>query len=48
VFGVKVITNTWIPVGTAIVFGTTIAVRTWTRFALEMMTNPYGDTEFAT
>jgi hypothetical protein len=34
--------------GTAIVFDTTIARRAWTRMALEKMTNPYGDSEFAT
>jgi HK97 family phage major capsid protein len=48
VFGVPVLTNTKIPIGTGIVFDTTIAIKAWTRMALEMMTNPYGDTEFAT
>jgi hypothetical protein len=45
---VPVLTNTKIPVGTAVVLDTTIAVRAWTRLALEMMANPYGDNEFQT
>jgi HK97 family phage major capsid protein len=48
VFGVPVVTNSKVPIRTGIVFDTTIAVRAWTRMALEMMTNPYGDTEFQT
>jgi HK97 family phage major capsid protein len=48
VFGVPVLANTKIAIGTGIVFDTKIAVRSWTRMALEMMTNPYGDTEFGT
>jgi HK97 family phage major capsid protein len=46
VFGVPVLTNTKIPIGTAIVFDTRIAIKAWTRMSLEMMVNPYGDAEF--
>jgi HK97 family phage major capsid protein len=45
VFGVPVVTNTKIPVATAIAFDTRIAVKAWTRMALELQSNPYGDTE---
>ncbi len=48
VFGVRVVTNTFVPNGTAIAFDTTIAVKAWTRMAMEMMINPYGETDFET
>ncbi len=46
-FGVSVVENTLIPVGTAIVFDTTNSVKSWTRWGLEIMLNQFGDYEFA-
>jgi HK97 family phage major capsid protein len=45
-FGVKVLVNTMIPVGTAIVFDTTNSVKSWTRWGLEVMLNQFGTYEF--
>jgi Phage capsid family len=45
-WGVKVVVNTRIPVGTAIVLDTTQAVLAWTRQGMTIDTNMWGDTEF--
>jgi HK97 family phage major capsid protein len=46
IFGVRVITNTWIPAGTAIVVDTSKAVLAWTRQAPSLEINQYGTNEF--
>jgi hypothetical protein len=46
VFGVPVLQTTKCPIGTAIAFDSSKAVRAWTRQALEMQTNQFGDFEF--
>jgi HK97 family phage major capsid protein len=48
IFGVPLVTNTHIPVGTASTFDTTMALMAWTRWGLELMTNQFGDTEWST
>lgn len=46
IFGVPVLQTTKCPVGTAIAFDSSKAVRAWTRQALEMQVNHFGDYEF--
>jgi hypothetical protein len=46
IFGAQVITNTWIPAGTAIVLDSTKAVLSWTRMAMTIDINGYGSNEF--
>jgi hypothetical protein len=46
-FGVPVITNTHIPLGTGITMDTS-TVMAWTRWGLELAINQYGDTEWST
>jgi hypothetical protein len=46
VFGVRVVVNTHIAAGTAIVFDTSQAVLAWTRLGMTLQVNPYGDTEW--
>jgi Phage capsid family len=48
IFGVKVITSTRVPVGTAVVFDTSQAVLAWTRQGMTVETNYWGDTEWTT
>jgi len=43
IFGVTVVVNTWIPVGTAIVLDTNQSLLAWTRSSLIVEANPYGD-----
>ena len=45
IWGARVVTNTKIATGTAIVFDTTKAVLAWTRMGLTIEINQYGDTE---
>ncbi|TPG31756.1 phage major capsid protein [Mycolicibacterium hodleri] len=47
IFGVKVITNTHIVAGTAIVVDTTKAVLSWTRMGMTLDVNSYGTNEFS-
>lgn len=47
-FGVRIIQNSWIPAGTAIVMDASIGCIGWTRQGLELMTNWAGDNEFST
>jgi capsid protein len=46
IWGVKVVQNTMIPDGKALVFDTTQAVLAWTRMAMTIQVNYYGDTEW--
>jgi hypothetical protein len=46
IFGAQVITNTYIPAGTAIVMDSTRAVLGWTRMGLTIDLNGYGSNEF--
>lgn len=46
VFGVRVVVNTHIAAGTALVFDTSQAVLAWTRLGMTLQVNPYGDTEW--
>jgi HK97 family phage major capsid protein len=46
IFGVKVITNTYIPAGTAIVTDTSKSVLAWTRHGLSLDINSWGGSEF--
>ncbi len=46
IFGVKVMQNTWIPAGTALVFDTSKAILAWTRQAMTLEVNQYGTNEF--
>jgi HK97 family phage major capsid protein len=46
IFGVKVVTNTYCPAGTAIVLDTSKAVLAWTRQSWSMEINQYGTNEF--
>lgn len=46
IFGVKVVQNTWIPAGTAIVADTSKAVLAWTRQSMTLDINQYGTNEF--
>lgn len=45
-FGVKVVTNTWCPAGTAVVLDTSKAVLAWTRQSWALEINQWGDSEF--
>jgi HK97 family phage major capsid protein len=47
IFGVRVIVNTKIPAGDAIVLDTTQAVLAWTRLGLSLEINGYGTNEFS-
>lgn len=47
-WGVKVVTNTFIPVGTALVLDTSQSVLAWTRQGMTVETNYWGDTEWTT
>jgi HK97 family phage major capsid protein len=47
-FGVKVITNTFIPEGTGVVLDTSLAAKYFVRQALTIDMNPWGDTEWTT
>jgi hypothetical protein len=47
-FGVRVVQNTKVPLGTAIVMDTALAVKAFTRMGLELMTNQWGDSVFST
>lgn len=46
IFGVKVVTNTYCPAGTALVMDTSKAVLAWTRQSWSMEINQYGTNEF--
>jgi HK97 family phage major capsid protein len=46
IFGVRVVSNTQVPVGTAITFDTKIACLAWTRLGMELMSNQFGDSEW--
>lgn len=46
IFGVKVITNTYIPAGTAIVTDTSKSALAWTRHGLSLGINSWGGSEF--
>lgn len=46
IFGVRVIQNSMVPAGTAIVFDTNKAVLSWIRQAMTLDINSYGDDEF--
>jgi HK97 family phage major capsid protein len=48
VFGVKVITNTFVPLGTGITLASGLAARYFVRQALTVDMNPWGDTEWTT
>lgn len=48
IFGTRVVVNTHVPEGTAIVMDTTKAVLAWTRLGLELMSNQFGDSEWGT
>lgn len=45
-WGLDVVQNTMIPVGTGIIFDSRLAVRFWTRQALSIEVNWFGDTEW--
>jgi HK97 family phage major capsid protein len=47
-WGVRVITNTFVPIGTAVVLDTNLAAKYFVRQALTMDTNIWGDTEWTT
>jgi HK97 family phage major capsid protein len=47
IFGVRVVTNTFIPAGTALVFDTTKAVIRWVRSGFNLAINGYGDDEWS-
>jgi HK97 family phage major capsid protein len=46
IFGVKVVTNTYCPAGTAVVLDTSKAVLAWTRQSWSLEINQYGTNEF--
>ena len=46
IFGVKVVTNTYCPAGSAVVLDTSKAVLAWTRQSWSMEINQYGTNEF--
>jgi hypothetical protein len=48
IFGAKIVTNSWIPAGTALVFDTKKAVLRWVRSGFRLEINSYGDTEWST
>lgn len=47
-FGIKVVTNTYVPQGVAVIMSTVAAAKAFTRMGLELMMNQYGDSEFQT
>ncbi len=48
IFGAQVVTNSYIPAGTALVFDTKKAVLRWVRSGFRLEINSYGDTEWST